>query len=157
MFTFQVIRLTSVVVYMKWFRNKWKRRGQEAAAPRPVCSCLGVVAWRLTLFGFLSVPTASSRNQWGEDGQEGNHHPSSLLWVGRGCGGGAGKGTAEPTVPGGHWDVLQPVVALSVELYKTLEGAPSTFWASLPGSSWKALPTSPPLTLKTGRAFRFWG
>lgn len=31
MFTFQVIRLTSVVVYMKWFRSKCQdRHGQEA-------------------------------------------------------------------------------------------------------------------------------
>lgn len=47
MFTFQVIRLTSVVVYMKWFRRKWKRWRWEAASPCPACSCSypGMVAW----------------------------------------------------------------------------------------------------------------
>lgn len=57
MFTFQVIRLTSVVVYMKWFRSKCKRQARAGdsawpgclhphvlpASPRPACvprSCL---------------------------------------------------------------------------------------------------------------------
>lgn len=44
MFTFQVIRLTSVVVYMKWFRSKCQdRHGQEAQHDLAACmpgSCL---------------------------------------------------------------------------------------------------------------------
>lgn len=43
MFTFQVIRLTSVVVYMKWFRSKYKRHGREAQRDPAACvpvSCL---------------------------------------------------------------------------------------------------------------------
>lgn len=44
MFTFQVIRLTSVVVYMKWFRSKCKdRHGWEAQHDLAACilgSCL---------------------------------------------------------------------------------------------------------------------
>lgn len=98
MFTFQVIRLTSVVVYMKWFRSKWKRWGWEAASPRPACSCPGGLGAHL--FGLLSVPDASNRGQWGEDGWESNHCPLMLFWVGHGCDGGAGKGIAEPAVPG---------------------------------------------------------
>lgn len=44
MFTFQVIRLTSVVVYMKWFRSKCQdRHGQETQHDLAACmpgSCL---------------------------------------------------------------------------------------------------------------------
>lgn len=56
-----------------------EKMGAGGYGPTSCLSCLGVVALRLTLFGFLSVPTASSRNQWGGDGWEGNHDPSSLL------------------------------------------------------------------------------
>lgn len=44
MFTFQVNRLTSVVVYMKWFKSKCQdRHGQEAQHDLAACmpgSCL---------------------------------------------------------------------------------------------------------------------
>lgn len=70
MFTFQVIRLTSVVVYMKWFRSKWKRRGQEAAAPRPVSPAL--VWWpggSPSLGSFLSLLQAAGTTGEGMGGR----------------------------------------------------------------------------------------
>lgn len=84
MFTFQVIRLTSVVVYMKWFRSKCQdRHGQEAQHDLAACmpgSCLhprGLTAaaraqaaptgglGRLTVFPhwLLSLPATSVRDR----------------------------------------------------------------------------------------------
>lgn len=76
------------------------------------------------LFGLLSVPDASNRGQWVEDGWE-SHCPLMLFWVGHGSDGGAGKGIAGPAVPGWHWGWLWPMVAVSTELYKALAGAPA--------------------------------
>lgn len=122
-------------------------------------SCPGVIAWGLTSLGYFLSLMQIRGGQWGGDGWESNHYPLTLFWDGRGCDGGAGKGITEPAVPGWHWGWLWPMVAVSTELYKVLAGAPITFWVLLPGSSIKALPASPPLTLKTGRAFgmRVWG
>lgn len=128
----------------------------------PMSCLLLLLPWHgslgLTSLGSL-LSLMQAMGQWGEDGWESNHCPLTLFWVGHGCDGRAGKGIAEPAVPGRHWGQLWPMVAVSTGLYKALVGVPSTFWVLPLGSARKALSASPPLTLKTGRVFgmRVWG